>query len=598
VLLAIAQTRPRKGDYQANLQHIGAVLAQVGRWPEPPGLVVFGEAAVSGYFVQGGTRDVAVTAGTLFRDLAVQHRAMVAPPLDVCVGFYERFQNRVFNSALYATLGGPGAGIRHVHRKVFLPTYGLFDEERFVDAGTSVEAFDTAWGRVAMLVCEDAWHSITPMLAALDGAQLLLVPSASPGRGIAPVAAGAVNNTAVWERVMRRVAEEHGVYLALAQLAGFEGGKALQGRSLLVGPDGDVIVAAPVFDEALVQARLDHRAVRRARFEQPLLGDLEVALPTLLRRVAGQRAELRVDGADGEATPALRLPPANLPMVTPETPGDPLAIDPALVEQWLVAFLKEEVQGRRGFTRVLVALSGGVDSAVTAALAARALGPENVLGVRLPYRTSSAEAMDHAELVAKQLRIRLETIDISAAVDGFYANGEAADATRRGNVMARMRMIALFDLSAKHHALPLGTGNKSERLLGYFTWHGDDSPPVNPLGDLYKSQLWILARHLDLPPEIVDKPPTADLVEGQTDEGDLGIAYERADRILHGLLTGLETDEIAALGFTANEIRLVRERLEGTHWKRQLPTVAMLTSTTIGESYLRPVDFGRHPERR
>lgn len=592
MLIAVAQIRPRKGDYQGNLQRIATVLAQVGRWPESPGLVLFGEAAISGYFLQGGTRDIAVTAGTLFRDLVVQHQAMGAPPLDVCVGFYERFQDRVFNSALYATLGGPRAGIRHVHRKVFLPTYSLFDEERFVDAGTSVEAFDTAWGRVAILICEDAWHSVSGMLAALDGAQLILVPSASPGRGIAPSEAGTVNNTMVWERVMRRIAEEHGVYVALAQLVGFEGGKAIQGRSLVVAPDGGVLTAAPVLDEALIQAHIEHRVVRRARFEQPLLGDLEVTLPLLLGRSPEQRAPLQVDGAEGEATPAVRLPPADLPTVPPPPSADPLAIDPALVEQWLVAFLEEEVHRRRGFARALVALSGGVDSAVTAALAARALGPANVIGVRLPYRSSSPDAKAHAELVAKQLKIGLETIDITAAVDGLYGKDASADATRRGNVMARMRMIVLFDLSAKYHALPLGTGNKSERLLGYFTWHGDDTPPVNPLGDLYKTQVWALARHLGLPREIVEKPPTADLVAGQTDEGDLGITYERADHILHGLLTGLETDEIAALGFTPIEIRVVRDRLEGTHWKRQLPTVAMLSSTTIGESYLRPVDFG------
>ena len=178
-------------------------------------------------------------------------------------------------------------------------------------------------------------------------------------------------------------------------------------------------------------------------------------------------------------------------------------------------------------------------------------------------------------------------------MDGFYGNAEPPDGTRRGNVMARMRMIALFDLSAKLRALPLGTGNKSERLLGYFTWHGDDAPPVNPLGDLYKTQVYQLARHLELPAFVVDKTPTADLMAGQTDEGDLGISYERADGILHYLLTGYEPDEIRALGFTPEEIALVQGRLEGTHWKRQLPTVAVLSSTTIGESYLRPVDFGK-----
>jgi NAD+ synthetase len=595
MLVAIAQTKPRKGDYAGNLQGIGAVLGQVGRWPEAPGLVLFGETAVSGYFLQGGTREAAVTAGRLYRDLTAQHQAAGAPPLDVCLGFYERYHDRVFNSALYCSLGA-GGGIRHVHRKVFLPTYGLFDEERFVDAGTEVQAFDTAWGRVAILICEDAWHSVSATVAALDGAQLLIVPSASPGRGVAPIPTGHPANTEAWERVMTRLAEEHGVYLALAQLVGFEGGKALQGRSLMIGPDGGVVTEAPVFEEAIGYARLDRRALRRARYEQPLLGDLEVALPGLLRRATeGRGKPVRFDPADGPALPAIRVAPAALPVVGPRPPADRLVINPALVEQWLVGFLRQEVKERRGFDKALVALSGGLDSAVTAALAARALGPGNVIGVRLPYRTSSAESLDHAETVARQLGIAIETIDISAAVDGFYGDRDRADATRRGNVMARVRMIAMFDLSAKYHALPLGTGNKSERLLGYFTWHGDDAPPVNPLGDLYKTQVLALGRHLGLPDDVVGKPPTADLVAGQTDEGDLGISYERADRILDGLLSGYEPDEIVAQGFTAADVRLVQDRLDGTHWKRQLPTVAMLSGTTIGESYLRPVDYRKAP---
>jgi NAD+ synthetase len=160
-----------------------------------------------------------------------------------------------------------------------------------------------------------------------------------------------------------------------------------------------------------------------------------------------------------------------------------------------------------------------------------------------------------------------------------------------------MRMIALFDLSAKHKALPLGTGNKSERLLGYFTWHADDSPPVNPLGDLFKTQVWQLARHLGIPEAVIAKPASADLLSGQTDEADLGIGYDKADRILHGLLTGLEPDEIVAQGFSAAQVKLVRDRLEGTHWKRKLPTVAMLSSSAIGDNYLRPVDYGSHPEK-
>ncbi|MDA1080127.1 MAG: NAD+ synthase [Gemmatimonadetes bacterium] len=265
-------------------------------------------------------------------------------------------------------------------------------------------------------------------------------------------------------------------------------------------------------------------------------------------------------------------------------------MNPALVEGWLVAFLRDEFR-RRGFTDAVIGLSGGVDSAVTATLAARALGASHVHAVRLPYRTSSADSLAHAELVIEQLGVHERTVDISGAVDGYLAAEPDASPARRGNVMARTRMIALFDLAAKHNALPLGTGNKTERLLGYFTWHADDSPPVNPIGDLFKTQVWELARHLGVPPEIISKPASADLVQGQTDEGDFGISYAKADAILNWLLHGWTARELVARGMDAEEVELVRARLDGTHWKRRLPTVALLSAAAIGESYLRPVDY-------
>jgi NAD+ synthetase len=235
---------------------------------------------------------------------------------------------------------------------------------------------------------------------------------------------------------------------------------------------------------------------------------------------------------------------------------------------------------------------------LVASLAAEALGPANVLGVRMPYRTSSPESLAHAQLVIDQLGISSTTIDISPAVDGLATaieragkGGSDIQPGRLGNIMARSRMITLFDLSAAHQALPLGTGNKTERLLGYFTWHADDSPPVNPIGDLFKTQVWTLARHLGIPDVIVSKPATADLIKGQTDEGDFGISYPRADAILHWILLGYRAEEIQDRGFSASEISLVRKRLDSTHWKRRLPTVAMLSGTAIGEYYLRPVDY-------
>ena len=609
--LAIAQLRPHKGAYEENLCRLGALFREAGAWSEPPDLMVAPETALTGYFLEGGVRDLAIPAERLFDDLAGQHRDAKAPPFDVALGFYEVHQNHLYNSAMYARLGGDAAGIRHVHRKVFLPTYGVFDEERFVEAGRSVQAFDTAWGRAAILICEDAWHSFTPMLAALDGAQLIIVPSASPARGLVPgddAGAGRPASLVRWSRIVQDIAGEHGVYVALAQLVGFEGGKAFPGGSIVASPRGDLVVQGPIFQEALIPATIDFDEITRARSDLPLLADLEMRLPHLLGSLHAARREKGRDGGPKEGRKAAGGPnEAKIPLseakrsnsrpkdspVPPHRPStDPLAIDPELTRHWLVEFMRDEVQRRRGFEKVVIGLSGGVDSSVVAFLGAEALGPENVIGVRMPYRTSSPESLEHAQLVVDALGIEARTVDISAAVDGLAsAIGGTHEPGRLGNIMARARMITLFDLSAAELALPVGTGNKTERLLGYFTWHADDSPPVNPIGDLFKTQVWALARHLKVPDVIISKPASADLIKGQTDEGDFGISYPKADTILHWILLGYRTDEIFPLGFTEEEIALVRRRLDSTHWKRRLPTVAMVSATAIGEYYLRPVDY-------
>jgi NAD+ synthase (glutamine-hydrolysing) len=620
--LAIAQIRPHKGAYEENLCRIGALFREVGSWPEPPELVVAPETALTGYFLEGGVRDLAVSADQLFDDLSRQHEEAASPPLDMALGFYEVHANRLYNSGLYATLGGPDAGIRHIHRKIFLPTYGVFDEERFVEAGRSVQAFDTGWGRAALLICEDAWHSFTPMLAALDGAQLIIIPSASPARGVitSDDTAGRPVSLARWGRLVQDIAGEHGVYVALSQLVGFEGGKAFPGGSILAGPHGDLLAQGPLFQEAVIPAMLDFEEITRARADLPLLADLEMRLPHLLgslhaarrEKIVGSRRASPIDTvpASPEEIAASPKGPAKksdraratraspLQQALPPLPArfnprqDPLAIDPQLTRRWLVEFIRDEIQRRRKFERVLIGISGGVDSALVAYLAAEALGAANVMGIRMPYRTSSTESLEHAQLVIDALGMPSRTVDISSAVDALAgAIGGEVEPARLGNIMARTRMITLFDLSAGLRALPLGTGNKTERLFGYFTWHADDSPPVNPIGDLFKTQVWALARHLGLPEVIVSKPASADLIKGQTDEGDFGISYPRADAILHWILLGYKAPEIAALGFEEAEIELVRRRLDSTHWKRRLPTVAMLSGTAIGEYYLRPVDY-------
>jgi len=633
VHLAIVQFKPRKGDYAGNLAHLGEIFSQLDSLDPRPQVAFLPETAISGYFLEGGVRDHAVSAGTLVRDLDEQYRAAVPSlvPLDVGLGFYEVWNNSIYNSALYVTLGGDTPVIRHIHRKVFLPTYGLFDEERFVDRGFEIRAFDTSWGRAAMLICEDAWHSLSGTIAALDGAQVIFIPSASPARGVMPRDDDKPipNTMERWDRLARDIASEHGVFVALIQLVGSEGGKVFAGGSLVAGPKGDVKLRAPLWEEAIITATLDTSDLTRARVELPLLTDLQTMLPHLVRTIGkiqtGEPTPLDFDPAsrngsapiEGTGSPtasreaaaesdgkengrrkasspsriAARRGGVEVIAAPPSLLGPPsLDIDPALTADWLTTFLRDELQSR-GFEKGVVGVSGGVDSAVTAFLLASAIGPSNVVGVRLPYRTSSADSLAHAELVIDALGIESRTVDISTAVDGYLTGEPDADPARRGNVMARMRMIALFDLAARYRALPIGTGNKTERLLGYFTWHADDSPPINPLGDLFKTQVWALARHLGVPDVIVSKPASADLIEGQTDEGDFGISYSRADEILNWLVNGYGPDDITARGFSAAEVELVRRRLAGTHWKRKLPTVAMVSGSAIGESYLRPVDY-------
>jgi NAD+ synthetase len=612
IQLAIAQLRPRKGEYAANLARLEDFLRRAAALSPRPNVLHLPETALTGYFVEGAVRELAMTAGALADDLGEVFRRAVprGEPMDLVVGFYESWEHRLYNSALYVTLGAGDPIVRHVHRKLFLPTYGLFDEERFVEKGHEVRAFETSWGKAAMLVCEDAWHSLTGTLAALDGAEVVFLCAAAPARGpwSEPGGTPGPANLGRWERLVRDIADEHGVYVSLAHLVGTEGGKTFAGGSVIVGPKGDVRGRAPLWDEAIVAVPSDLADIGRARADMPLIADLETMMPHLVRTL--ERIEMRVpptlafDGARERAEAPAASATAGADLGPTDADGritivaadgacagpPPLEIDARLTAEWLARFIRDEV-GARGFGKAIIGISGGVDSAVTAFLAVRALGAENVVGIRMPYRSSSPESLAHGALVCDSLGIESRTVDITAPVDGYLAQEPDADAGRRGNVMARMRMITLFDLSAKHRAIPLGTGNKTERLFGYFTWHADDSPPVNPLGDLYKTQVLALARHLGVPDAIVAKPPSADLVAGQTDEGDFGISYDRADRILNWILAGYGDAEVRRHGFDEREIDLVRRRLEGTHWKRRLPTVAMVSHSAIGESYLRPVDY-------
>lgn len=263
--------------------------------------------------------------------------------------------------------------------------------------------------------------------------------------------------------------------------------------------------------------------------------------------------------------------------MTKDTSGaDALAIDTDAATASLTAFIAREFR-TAGYSRAVIGLSGGVDSALAAFLTVRAIGPDAVLGVFLPYRTSSPVSRAHGELVASTLGIRTELVDITPMVDAYLEQHGITDRVRAGNVMARQRMIVLYDLSARERALVVGTGNRTETLLGYSTLHGDAACALNPLGDLYKTQVWQLAAALGVPSAIVEKRPSADLWEGQTDEGEMGFAYSDVDRLLVQLVDeGRGDEDLAVHGFDAGFVARVRERIARNAFKRRLPPVGLL----------------------
>ena len=259
-----------------------------------------------------------------------------------------------------------------------------------------------------------------------------------------------------------------------------------------------------------------------------------------------------------------------------------LHLNYGLVEEILLAFIRNEIS-KFGFESVVLGLSGGIDSAVVCELASRALGPENVLAVLMPYRTSSTESVEHAKLIVDKAGVKFEEVDISGVVDAFFDKEHDAGRLRMGNVMARTRMLYLYDISARDGRLVTGTSNKTELLLGYGTLYGDMASAVNPIGDLYKTQIWGLARYLQLPEEIVSKTPSADLWEGQSDEEDLGFGYEDADLLLYLMLEKrMSRTAIIQEGFDEVFYDKVRKMVVKNQYKRMMPVIAKVSDRTPG----------------
>ncbi|MFQ6131543.1 MAG: NAD+ synthase [Armatimonadota bacterium] len=272
---------------------------------------------------------------------------------------------------------------------------------------------------------------------------------------------------------------------------------------------------------------------------------------------------------------------------------DPLAIDTDLVRRLLTGFVRNEI-GKFGFERAIVGMSGGVDSTLSAFVGAEALGAENVVGCFMPYRSSSPESLADAQAAAQQLGIETLTVDITPQIDAYFERFPDASRMRRANKMARERMTILYDHSAALHAMVLGTSNKTESLLGYTTLWGDMACGVNPLGDLYKTQVRQLARAMGVPEHIVAKQPTADLWPGQTDEGELGFTYEEVDKVLFALVDERRSpEEVIAGGFDEAFVRRVCDMVRGSQYKRRMPLVAKVSRRSIDRDFRYARDWGR-----
>ncbi len=246
------------------------------------------------------------------------------------------------------------------------------------------------------------------------------------------------------------------------------------------------------------------------------------------------------------------------------------------VHNELVEFLRENFK-KAGFSKAVLGLSGGIDSALVAYLLRDALGKENVLAIMMPYKSSNPDSLNHAKLVIEDLKINAKTIEITDMIDAYFKNEKEATSLRMGNKMARERMSILFDYSSKENALVVGTSNKTEIYLGYSTQFGDSACALNPIGDLYKTNIWDLSRYLKIPNELIEKKPSADLWEGQTDEQEMGLTYKEADQVLYRMLEENKTvEEVLAEGFNKDLVDNIVRRMNRSEYKRKMPLIAKI----------------------
>ena len=269
-----------------------------------------------------------------------------------------------------------------------------------------------------------------------------------------------------------------------------------------------------------------------------------------------------------------------------------LTMNTSLVRMMLVQFIREEVH-KVGFSKGIVGVSGGVDSSLVACLAAEALGSQNIMAVNLPYRLSNPESLTHSKAVAEQLHVNFQVVELTPMIDAYFERFPDADEIRRGNKLSRERMSILYDISAAYSGLVIGTSNKTELLLGYGTLYGDMASAINPIGDLYKTQIRQLAETVGVPKMIIEKAPSADLWVGQTDEAELGYSYTQIDQLLYHMIDlRLTEEELIHMGFDLSFIQAIRAKVQRSHFKRRLPVIAKVSDRTIDRDFRYARDWG------
>ena len=562
--VALAQVNPVVGDLRGNARLIADWIERARE--QGADIVCFPELALTGY-----PPEDLVLKPSFVRDNLKQLEAVVAATAGIAavVGFVDD-DGEIYNAAAFIA----DRELKAVYHKVFLPNYGVFDEERYFAVGHRCPIFEMGGVRVAVSVCEDCWYPAGPMAWQADhGAELLININGSPFH------AGKREER---EKMVAERAADYGAYVAYVNTVGGQDELVFDGNSVVFGPRGEVLAHASSFKEELLVCDLDagpvpfHRPLEKIRHEAEGAARLELEVSEVA--VATVATSGREPIAPRKAQPL-------------DGPAETYAA---------VVLGTHDYVTKQGIKKVLIGLSGGVDSALTAAVAADALGPENVIGVRMPSRHTSAESLDDAGQLAENLGIQLMDFPIEPAHHGFEEIlAGAFKGTKSGvaeeNIQPRIRMTILHALSNKLGYIVLSTGNKSELATGYGTLYGDIAGGYAVLKDLTKTTVYELCRYRNslgevIPDRVITKPPSAELKPGQLDTDNLP-PYAELDPILQGYVEqDLSPEELVAAGHDARTVARVIELVDRSEYKRrQAPPGVKITPRAFGRDRRMPI---------